>query len=507
MKKALFLFLLVSSFLVFADGLPRLHIFHINGVNTTKAEAEDNMRALEKTAGINSNFLVSEYGTGHFDLIYNQTHGAFLDIAWDTLGKKFKEKQPISLDDYVHAYMEQHPDKKVPDGTLEYNKLKQDIEGDYKNMYFSQTNFDDVLNKFHNKVPPQLANIVKYLQSFKTNASPYDYSNDKLDGILLIPHSQGNLYANDLYNWLVTNEKFYMGIIQIQIFGIANPASIVGNGSEATIMQTYPSRLKTPDLPLDPYYTADDDGVINMLRVFTLLPKTSEPLPANAHLEGCKDFPCHSLIKAYLNDSKSRVHIQYMITVMMDALIGELISDVSYDNNIGDIEYGKYGPGSDPLDTSHLILKDGVGNVIIANDMPQVPYLTYYRPSIITGLDSIPTSDILFNLDNFPAGTYTVYANLNYDCESNKDIPFMSMGSLGETFNTRIKKLTFYEPTCEESKDCQDGKQERNYNGIPNTCGIYKNMKNLDLIRQKFPYLFDPKDPNLVVDYKIEIGS
>ena len=87
MVRNLLLLIVIFYNISFADSFPRIHVFHINGVNTTYQEAIDNMKTLENLANIKYNFrIVSSYGIGHFDLLYNQTHGAFLDVFWDTLG-------------------------------------------------------------------------------------------------------------------------------------------------------------------------------------------------------------------------------------------------------------------------------------------------------------------------------------------------------------------------------------------------------------------------------------
>jgi hypothetical protein len=497
MKKFIFAILCFIYYVsAFSGEIPRLHVFHINGVNTTKLEAEANMKKLEETASIKSNFLVSSYSVGHFDLIYNQTHGAFLDIAWDTLGKKFKEGQSISLDDYVHAYMEKHPDKKVPDGSPEYNKLKQDIEADYKNMYFSQTNFDAVLKQFHNKVPPQFAHVVAYLKSFKSIDDKYNYSKDSADGVMLLPHSQGNLYANDLEQWLEKNEAFSQ--MNVFIFGIASPATVVGDGDEGGVLQTI-SGLKNPNLPLDPYYTADDDGVINLLRLFTLLPGTKAPMKANTHLTGCGDSMCHSLIKAYLNDAASKKHIQYMITVNINLLLNGFISDIA-DKETGSIEYN-----FDGVDTSHMVIKNSKGDIIVSNNMPNVDYLTYYRPSIDTGQES-GFSDIYFDINKLPADTYTVYVNLKYNCQTqdSRDPNFGFDFFSDDAEKEKIKQFITYRPICIDGV-CKKNMEVEDRSPI--SCNnFFGDMSNLKLIQEQLPDLFDATNKDLAVYYKVEVN-
>ena len=109
----------------------------------------------------------------------------------------------------------------------------------------------------------------------------------------MIPHSQGNLYANQLYDYV--SRTSVIPADHVAIYGIATPSSKV-NG-------LINPRARHPNDQFH-YITADTDAVINSLRLFAATqPLTDQPLPANTHMEYCKDYVCHDLIEAYLADN------------------------------------------------------------------------------------------------------------------------------------------------------------------------------------------------------------
>lgn len=264
-------------------------IIHINGVNTTKEQAENNRDALESNLELDINLINNK----QIELLYNQTHGFFLDVFWDTLGKKFKEIKYVSLDDYTDAYLEKHPE----DFEIPRDILKEQIQKEYNDLYFSLTNRDVVMEEFK-KIIPQI----------ESN----NYAANKSDYILLLSHSQGNLYANNVYDELINNEK--LAANNISIFGIATPSrSIRGNEP-------------------DNYITATNDFVINSARLLEIVPYYNNILPANVTLNNCEDgllgiYMCHSLIEAYLNNKDIVNKIRNFVVNKLNNLLNNLIND------------------------------------------------------------------------------------------------------------------------------------------------------------------------------------
>jgi hypothetical protein len=111
----LFLFSLTS----FADPLPgqmpRVYIFHINGINTEFEEALDNLNNLKAVTYIKSNILT-------WDLLWNETHGLLTSDIWEVMKMKKQESQNLTIDDYIITYIERNR-LNYPKGSERYNIL------------------------------------------------------------------------------------------------------------------------------------------------------------------------------------------------------------------------------------------------------------------------------------------------------------------------------------------------------------------------------------------------
>lgn len=240
MRNAILSLLLICS-ICFADN--QLYIFYINGVNNTPDEANFSLSKLES-------LIDNDSPTVTWNVLYNQTHGLMRSDVWDVIRQKHEER--IGLD--YTSYKNSHPYGSP------YSFL-------HDRSYVGK-NLHDIVSQLHNKI-----------------------SFDSKDYLLIISHSQGNQYANQLWDYLVNAEKFPRE--RIALIGIATPASH-GEGLNFS------------------YITADNDKVINVVRTFP-----ENPLEANAHIEKCKDFGCHNLVKDYLGDETIRTSICKRITTFM----------------------------------------------------------------------------------------------------------------------------------------------------------------------------------------------
>lgn len=119
-----------------------------------------------------------------------------------------------------------------------------------------------IVDEFHQKVPYKFASVMKLLADGNVKASNGDYSKSN-DGVVLIPHSQGNLYANTLFMYL-TSEK--INIEHIAIFGIASPADKNYTLRWIAYGRGYLNKY-LGDYPIEPYVTSCTDSVIDTLRV------------------------------------------------------------------------------------------------------------------------------------------------------------------------------------------------------------------------------------------------
>src|SRR3989338_4962136 len=107
--------------------------------------------------------------------------------------------------------------------------------------------------------------------------------------ILLVGHSQGTFYTNEIYNYLLANGERKEAI---GVYNVATPASFVsGNGA---------------------YLTSENDKVINSVRAVAQKVGTKQPLPANiliplAPKDAADSFGGHSFGGVYLAGASARI--------------------------------------------------------------------------------------------------------------------------------------------------------------------------------------------------------
>lgn len=130
--------------------------------------------------------------------------------------QKMGEAMELTTDDLVQTYMLMNNLNYQPNSP-EYNSLANELGNNIKDE-FLRRNFDEIVDRFLIQAQPELESALTALAGHTT----LDYSRTK-NHVLLIPHSQGNLYANNLYDYLTTIEHYNPH--QIQIFGIATPGS------------------------------------------------------------------------------------------------------------------------------------------------------------------------------------------------------------------------------------------------------------------------------------------
>jgi hypothetical protein len=286
--RLLFLFMVFNFYVTYIDALSDIFVFHINGINTTRMRAENNTRALEMSVKDKSKTLPHNR---HFDLLYNNERNAtFCNLCKQLIDVWHqKNNEDKTIDDYVLTQMKaQNLNYAV--GSLEYNKLKQSI----KRMYFEDPMlmgdvFSDISQQFHRIINLSDRHKHRNMHEFVKTNSVANVSGKPY--ILLIPHSQGNFYANRLYDKLTQMDGY--DDLHLSIYGIASPAEKnSGNWISKNIFSK------------DGYITSSNDVIINALRIIASTILQHKVLPANV------DIPTgHSLIATYLSHESSRVQI------------------------------------------------------------------------------------------------------------------------------------------------------------------------------------------------------
>lgn len=261
---------LLFSSCVYADTVPANSICRagntvvafFNGVNTTPAEARDNLKELQVISGkVTPNGDPIEYS-----VMYNYTNG--LEDFAETFEQRFKEE--VLLKDRWELFFQMLDDQgswwdnivqKVPELIKDGN--------DWRKLLVS--NF--------------AKNLSKLLSSPLTEQN-YQEHRAKIDNwvgagkkLLFVAHSQGNLFVNDAYRYATINQKISSD--SVKVIHIA-PASPTTNG---------------------PHILADQDFVINALRVLGTVPSITHLIPPykfGGNNAG-REFLGHSLIKTYLN--------------------------------------------------------------------------------------------------------------------------------------------------------------------------------------------------------------
>ncbi len=284
MRKFIIVFLIFIFKISCATNSAKLHLLHINGLNTTNQIAIIHKDKYISVAKVSPSVL--------WDVVYNPTQldrewdwvasvKGFFDLVWQ---EWFGHGDLPTLDEITQQKMKaQGVD--YPVGSDDYKRFQNVFVADYQKLLLDDggKNLGTIINNFHGKVPPQYASVVSLL----TNVESADYSNTR-DYVILLPHSQGNIYANRLYSYLTQTEHF--DSTRISIFGYASPDKL-----ELGQMMCNAS---TPN-----YATSTNDGVIAMSRLFV---GGSNTLSSNITIPKIEsDTTGHGLSENYLSDVNS----------------------------------------------------------------------------------------------------------------------------------------------------------------------------------------------------------
>jgi hypothetical protein len=328
--KCMFIFLISLSCYSIT---PKLYILFINGVNSNVQDVVFNLNRIKEVVNVKSNVI--EWG-----FLYNPTSGSLAQDLHDTMKQKKQEGKNLSIDDYVKTYMKTYK-LNYFENSKEYNDLKKNIKEYYsKDNSFVGKNLDNIIDQFNNVV--------------KDKSNSY---------VLLIAHSQGNLYANQLYDYLINGASFPKS--RLSIVGIATPSDKI-LGTIAIPKNADQNR----------YITSDTDFVITSLNIFlTFNPVSNKALPANVHITKCEDQSCHGIVTSYLNDDNTRSVISSKINAFI-ASIKKNILEEQLSKNINVMFW------MNEQFSQIAILRSGLGKVICANGTCDKDHINYIDTNI-----------------------------------------------------------------------------------------------------------------------------
>jgi hypothetical protein len=217
-----------------AFAAPAAVIF-INGVQSTFDDSVASMLVLKgnlKAKKLDKNFV---YGNA-----YNTSNGFFSDL-WQVFQQKNNETQ-----DAKNFW------RMLDGGTAQAG-------------WMSQAIYDKYLNAFSSSSMPELPEHLKIYRQYLAEGRK----------LVLVAHSQGNLYANAEQNMLISGPKNMQG--KVSSVGTASPAQHLMPGSS--------------------YITSSWDQVINGLRLI----KTTLPSNISIGFHPTQDIMGHSFVKIYMN--------------------------------------------------------------------------------------------------------------------------------------------------------------------------------------------------------------
>ena len=224
-------------------------VYFVNGVWNTLAQARDGQNLLRNAY---KQSLESRYPEQKFEfkLAYNYSAGKLRDVI-EVIGQKMNEIDDPSVNRRTAAQ--------------------------YFQLYMTARVFGDV-------VPPAARPLTTTIEEYlagritdRVNSAAHiqKYQSDLQEGkrVMLVAHSQGNLFANQAVAALMDKYGDSIGMI-----GVASPAAVTYNNS--------------------PYYTAHDDRVIDALRIIhNVLPSNIENDPG--FFNDPRDFSNHQFKESY----------------------------------------------------------------------------------------------------------------------------------------------------------------------------------------------------------------
>jgi|GEM_PF-6915205 len=269
-------------------------IIYVNGISTTKLDAKINKRVVESTFRQQAN-------VDKVELAYNQKESALSDFA-EVATQFLKQNENLSEKQAWAKF------------AIEYFNIKNNPVADYATTALADLNESNYVNdidltKLFNKVVALIEDGYK---------------------VVILPHSQGNFYANRVWDRIHQTIHNLELNKAVGIVGIATPANrVAGNGL---------------------YTTNSNDHVINAIRGYASAGR--QPLPHNAtHPFTSDDVTGHGLVDIYLSDKVAARNIKNKTIQNVNTMFNRLTSLESttcedFNRAIGGSWNGSYLPGN-----------------------------------------------------------------------------------------------------------------------------------------------------------------
>ena len=239
-------------------------VFFGNGVKTIKRDAYDSSELIEKR--LKAILTPEEFKMMKFDVAYNDTHGLPLDLLESTIQVltgntsrfwRFLLKVEIMPDWFAEKLL-------LLSTALDYSSL---VTTD----------------------------------SLKDHVSTYTTKIAEGKKVLLVAHSQGNLFGNQAYNLLDAHERLSFAMVSV-----ANPDNTVLDDSS----------------PAAPYTTLVNDKVIQAIITAQILLPTKPMEPNTVNLVESDDFLQHNFIDTYMVEGRdSNAGVLADIVIALDSLV------------------------------------------------------------------------------------------------------------------------------------------------------------------------------------------
>lgn len=290
-------------------------VYFGNGVNNTLAEARFSRNALVY-AYLVKNDIRSNYPDEKFKffLAYNYSRGFVKDIL-EVINQKVDETGGLTATEILFLL------KLSKKAALKAITSLSTASGGARIIVdVAARAVDTASDEYIKRLEEDAEGLSRYYQESTTNDHIQKYTSDLNEGkkVIVVAHSQGNLFANAAVTEVINRNSDYVN--SIGIVGVASPAGIVIGSNQ--------------------YITADDDRVIDALRItHTVLPSNIDNDPG--FFDDPRDMLNHSFTTSYL---ASELTTEYTLgestlssRAIIDSMFSNLLSTLDYpSSDLGD---------------------------------------------------------------------------------------------------------------------------------------------------------------------------